>query len=64
MRPVGRADKLATFICSFFENPGSLNVLEPLGPIEACTGIALPSACTDLATVLFLQAVFSPLLSP
>jgi hypothetical protein len=27
---------------------GSLNLLEPLGPIQACTGIALPLTFTAL----------------
>ena len=37
-----KADKLATFMCRLSENPGSLNLLEPSGPVWACTGINLP----------------------
>jgi hypothetical protein len=36
-RPVRRADKLPIVLKS-----GSLNLLEPSGPVQACNGIALP----------------------
>jgi hypothetical protein len=36
---VRRADNLVTMRCRLSENPGSLNLLEPWGLIEACTGI-------------------------
>jgi len=26
---------------------GSLNLLEPSGPVQACNGIALPRSCAD-----------------
>jgi hypothetical protein len=39
---VPRADKLATFIYRLSKNFGSLKLLEPSGPVQACTGIALP----------------------
>jgi hypothetical protein len=32
-QPVLRADNLATLMCQLFENPGSRNILGPLGPI-------------------------------
>ena len=31
-----------TFMCRFSENPGSLNLLEPSGPIYTCTAMTLP----------------------
>ena len=40
-QPVRRADNLATFICRFSRNSGSLKLLEPSGPVQACNGIAL-----------------------
>jgi hypothetical protein len=39
---VRRADNLTTFICRLFRNSGSLNLLEPSRPVQACNGIALP----------------------
>jgi hypothetical protein len=41
-QPVRRADNLTTFICRMSRNSGSLKFLEPLGPAQACYGIALP----------------------
>jgi hypothetical protein len=46
---VRRAD-ITTFICRLSENPGSLNLLEPYGPVQAYNGIALPLpffTCTE-----------------
>jgi len=37
-----RADNLTIFTCRVFFKPRSLNLLEFSGPIQACTGIALP----------------------
>ena len=37
-----RADSLTTFLCRLSSNSGSLNLLEPSGPVQACNGIALP----------------------
>ena len=37
-----RADNLITFMCRLSLNSESLNLLEPLGPVQACKGIALP----------------------
>ena len=37
-----RADNLAAFMCWLFRNSGSLNLLEPKGPVQAYNGIALP----------------------
>jgi len=39
---VHRADTLAMFMCQLSRYPGSLNLLEPKGPVQDCTGIALP----------------------
>lgn len=39
---VCRADTHVTFIYRLFEDPRSLNFLEPSGPVYICTGIALP----------------------
>ena len=41
-RPVRSADNLNTFMCRLSWNLGSLNLLEPLQPGQACTGNALP----------------------
>jgi len=30
------------FMCQLPRNSGSLNILEPIGPVQACTGITLP----------------------
>jgi hypothetical protein len=38
---VHSADNLATFACSLLRNSGSLNLLVPKGPAEACKGKAL-----------------------
>jgi len=37
-----RAGNLATFMCRLCRNPGSLNLVEPSGSVEASAGIALP----------------------
>jgi hypothetical protein len=39
---VRRADNLTTFMCRLSRNSGSLNRLEPSGPVQACNGTALP----------------------
>jgi hypothetical protein len=39
---VRKADNLATFMCQLSRNPGSLNFLEPKGPVQTCIGIVLP----------------------
>ena len=36
-----RADNLATFMCWLIRNSGSLNVMGPKGPVQACNGIAI-----------------------
>jgi len=41
-RPVRTADNLATLTFLLSRNSGSLNLLEPSGPIQRSTGIALP----------------------
>jgi hypothetical protein len=40
---------LSTFMCQFCRNAGSLNILEPSGPAQACTGIASPTS-TEVRT--------------
>jgi hypothetical protein len=35
------ADNLSTFMYQMARNSGSLNLLEPCGPVQACNGIAL-----------------------
>jgi hypothetical protein len=42
--PVHRTGNLATLIrvCRLSRNSGSLNLLEPSGPVQACNGTALP----------------------
>jgi hypothetical protein len=41
-RQVRRVDNLTTFMCRLSRNPGSLNLLELLGTVQACNGIVLP----------------------
>ena len=36
---MGRADNLTTIVCRFVLKSGSLNLLEPSGPVQACNGI-------------------------
>jgi len=38
---VRKADNLTTFMCRLLKS-GSLDLLEPSGPVQACNGIALP----------------------
>jgi hypothetical protein len=40
MRPVRRADNFTTLNMPIVLNSGSLNLLEPSGPVQACNGIA------------------------
>ena len=40
-RPVRRADNLTTFMYLTVLEYGSLNLLEPSGPVQACNGVAL-----------------------
>ena len=37
---VHRVDNFATFLCQLSRNFGSLNLLEPLGPVQACVRVA------------------------
>jgi hypothetical protein len=39
---IGKTVYLAIFMCQLSENPGSLNILKPSGPVYACMEIALP----------------------
>jgi hypothetical protein len=48
MRRVRRADNLATFMRRSVMKSGSLNLLEPSGPVQPCTGVALPLPFTHL----------------
>jgi hypothetical protein len=52
-----RADNLATFMCRLSRNSGSLNVVEPSGPLQNCIGIALPSAVAVVVIVVVVVAV-------
>jgi hypothetical protein len=38
-------DNLTTIMCQLARNFGSLNLLQPIGPVQACTGIALLFPC-------------------
>jgi len=42
-QPLHSADNLTTFMSLLFRNSGVLNVLEPEGPVHACTGMAFVS---------------------
>jgi len=46
-RPVRRADNLTTFMCRLSLKSGSVNFLEPSGPVQVCNGIALPFCTLD-----------------
>jgi hypothetical protein len=39
---VCRTYDLTTFMCRLSGNRGSLNLVQPYGPVQACNGIALP----------------------
>ena len=52
-RPVRGAGKLSTFICRLSSNSGSLKLLESSGPVQACTGIALPLLVGEVITTGF-----------
>jgi hypothetical protein len=43
--PVRTADSLTTFICRLPRYSGSLNLLEPSRPVQACTRIVLLCLC-------------------
>jgi len=45
-QPWRRADNFATFFCRLSRNSGSLNILEPSGPLQPCTALALPFSVT------------------
>ena len=52
-----RADSLATIMCRLSRNFGSLNALEPSGPVQVCNGIGLPFKCTELHYELLSSSV-------
>ena len=39
---IHNADNLATFMCQLSGNSGSLNLLQPQRPVQACIRIVLP----------------------
>ena len=49
-----RVDNLTTLNVPIVLKSGSLNLLEPSGPVKACKGIALPlTLCKDIHRLLF-----------
>ena len=56
-----KADNIATSVCRFSWNVGSLNLLVPSGPVQACNGIALPLPVEELAVLVdrFVEVVIS-----
>jgi hypothetical protein len=46
--PVRKADNLTTFMPIILKS-GSLNLQEPSGPVQACTGIILPLHFLEIA---------------
>jgi hypothetical protein len=46
-----RESNLATLTCRLYENPGSVNILEPFGPTQACNGVAF--AVLSVPSVIF-----------
>jgi hypothetical protein len=49
--PVRKADNITTFMCLLSLNSGSLNLLDPSGPVQACKVLHVPFA---YAAYLFL----------
>ena len=49
------ADNLTNFMCRLSRNPGSLNLLEPSGPVQASIGIALPYSFSKIISLLKLN---------
>jgi len=47
---VRKADNLP-LSCAVFTKSGSLNFLEPSGPVQACNGTALPAAAAAAFTI-------------
>jgi len=50
-----RADNLATFLCRFSRNSGSLDLPKPYGPVQACNGIDLQVQPVRLAGLVTLR---------
>jgi hypothetical protein len=46
------ADNPSIFVCRLSRNPGSLNLLEPSAPVQACIGIALPYLFSYIISLL------------
>jgi hypothetical protein len=54
-----KAGNLATFLCRLSENPGSLKILQLLGPTWACTGKAVPlTLLVDTFTQIVSEILF------
>ena len=52
------ADNLTTFMCQIVLKSGSLNLLEPSGPVQACNGIALALlVCYFYNCILYLYRI-------
>jgi hypothetical protein len=47
------AENLATFMWRLSENPWSLNLLEPSGPMYTCTGVSLTLLLSPAASLRF-----------
>jgi hypothetical protein len=47
-----------TFMCRLSRNPGSLNLLEPPGPVQACNGIAVHYLLSYIISLLTLNGVY------
>jgi hypothetical protein len=53
MRPVRRANNLASLMCQLSWNHGSRNLLEPSGPVQSCIGITFNNTLyTNLHSVM------------
>jgi len=63
MRPVRKADNLPPS-CAVVTKSGSLNFLEPSGPVQACNGNALPFTLITLSADIGGHAVESIILQP
>jgi hypothetical protein len=55
--PVRRADNLTTFMCRLYGNSRSLNLLEPQGPVQACSGKAF-RLYVSFSYLLSLESVY------
>jgi hypothetical protein len=57
-RPVREADNLTTYLCWMSRKSGSLNLLEPSGPHQACYVTPLP---LPIIIIIIIIIIFTPI---